>query len=176
MRTDSDHLDETLGTCELCFFSLTKENVNIRVRAPQQFSGGLGGASQTLCEDIWNWEFRATHQRPSPATAFLWVSWPLSSNWRGSCQILISAFKRICFLRTHAKQNRNRNYSFPIRSGKKRETIENLIDPVENGHEEERRQMKRQTENKMTWQKGIHTVSQHGNIKKKERKVIKNRK
>lgn len=43
MRTDSDHLDETLGTCELCFFSLTKENVNIRVRAPQQFSGGLGG-------------------------------------------------------------------------------------------------------------------------------------
>lgn len=30
--------------------------------------------------------------------------------------------------------------------------------------------MKRQTENKMTWQKGIHTVSQHGNIKKKERK------
>lgn len=49
-----------------------------------------------------------------------------------------------------------------------------MIDPVENGNEEERRQMERQMENEMARQKEIHPVSQHAGIKKdRERKVIK---
>lgn len=45
---DSDHLDATLGKCELCLFSLAKENGNLDDYTPQYFSERLGDVSWTF--------------------------------------------------------------------------------------------------------------------------------